>query len=70
MGRISPQLNLFVTTGHPLEIGLVFAATRLPSPGPRPEKVLTVFYRRSPLEIGWETFDIDCCLPVQPLRGR
>jgi DNA gyrase inhibitor GyrI len=27
-------------------------------------------YRRHPLEIGWETFDMDCCLPVRPLRRR
>ncbi len=27
-------------------------------------------YRRTPLELGWETFDLDCCLPVRPLRRR
>jgi len=27
-------------------------------------------YRRSPVELGWETFDNDCCLPVRPLRRR
>lgn len=26
--------------------------------------------RRHPLEIGWETLDMDCCLPVRPLRRR
>jgi AraC family transcriptional regulator len=26
-------------------------------------------YRRHPLELGWKTFDIDCCLPVRPLRN-
>jgi DNA gyrase inhibitor GyrI/AraC-like DNA-binding protein len=25
-------------------------------------------YRRHPVEVGWETFDMDCCLPVRPLR--
>jgi DNA gyrase inhibitor GyrI len=27
-------------------------------------------YRRQPDEMGWETFDNDCCLPVRPLRCR
>jgi AraC family transcriptional regulator len=27
-------------------------------------------YRRSPLETGWATFDMDCCLPVRALRRR
>jgi len=27
-------------------------------------------YRRSPLEIGWSVFDIDCCVPVKPLTRR
>ena len=27
-------------------------------------------YRRSPVELGWETFDNDCGLPVRPLRRR
>jgi AraC family transcriptional regulator len=43
----------------------------LPGSGyePRHAAALEV-YRRSPLEIGWESFDLDCCLPVRPLRGR
>jgi DNA gyrase inhibitor GyrI len=24
-------------------------------------------YRRQPLELGWETYDIDCAVPVVPL---
>jgi AraC family transcriptional regulator len=27
-------------------------------------------YRRTPEELGWYTFDMDCCLPVRPLRRR
>jgi DNA gyrase inhibitor GyrI len=27
-------------------------------------------YRRTPLELGWETFDFDCYLPVRPLQSR
>jgi AraC family transcriptional regulator len=27
-------------------------------------------YRRSPLELGWETYDMDCYLPVKPLTSR
>lgn len=27
-------------------------------------------YRRTPLELGWESFDLDCYLPVRPLRNR
>jgi AraC family transcriptional regulator len=27
-------------------------------------------YRRHPLDIGWESCDIDCCLPVRPLPRR
>ena len=43
----------------------------LPGSGYQPadEPTLEV-YRRHPLEIGWETFDMDCCLPVRPLRRR
>jgi hypothetical protein len=26
--------------------------------------------RRTALELGWETFDLDCYLPVRPLRRR
>jgi len=26
-------------------------------------------YRRSPLELGWSEFDLECCLPVKPLRS-
>jgi AraC family transcriptional regulator len=41
----------------------------LPGSGyqPTPDPTLEV-YRRHPLDIGWETFDMDCCLPVRPLR--
>lgn len=43
----------------------------LPGSGyhPTDEPTLEV-YRKHPSEIGWETFDIDCCLPVKPLRRR
>jgi AraC family transcriptional regulator len=43
----------------------------LPGSGYQPadEPTLEV-YRRQPLDIGWETFDMDCCLPVRPLRRR
>jgi DNA gyrase inhibitor GyrI/AraC-like DNA-binding protein len=27
-------------------------------------------YRAHPLEIGWERFDMDCCVPVRPLARR
>lgn len=27
-------------------------------------------YRRHPLKVGWATLDMDCCLPVKPLRNR
>jgi DNA gyrase inhibitor GyrI len=27
-------------------------------------------YRRMPVELSWDAFDIDCCLPVRPLRWR
>ncbi len=26
-------------------------------------------YRRTPLELDWEQYDLDCCLPVRPLRA-
>jgi AraC family transcriptional regulator len=43
----------------------------LPGSGYQPTHHPTMeLYRRHPLEIGWETFDMDCCLPVRPLRGR
>jgi hypothetical protein len=34
-----PQLSLLVIIGQPLSLGLGFAATRLPSPGLRRQKV-------------------------------
>jgi AraC family transcriptional regulator len=42
----------------------------LPSSGYQPthDAAIEVF-RRHPVEIGWSTFDIDCCVPVKPL-GR
>jgi AraC family transcriptional regulator len=43
----------------------------LPGSGYQPaDAPLLEVYRRSPLELGWETFDVDCCLPVRPLRRR
>jgi AraC family transcriptional regulator len=43
----------------------------LPGSGYQPTQDPTMeVYCKSPLEIGWETFDLDCCLPVRPLRGR
>jgi AraC family transcriptional regulator len=43
----------------------------LPGSGYQPTHDPTMeVYRRHPLEIGWNTFDMDCCLPVRPLRGR
>lgn len=43
----------------------------LPGSGQQPvnEPALEVF-RRHPLDIGWTTFDIDCCVAVEPLWGR
>jgi AraC family transcriptional regulator len=35
-----------------------------PTPGPALE-----VYRRTPLELGWSEFDMDCYLPVKPLRS-
>ena len=32
--------------------------------------LLLEVYRRNPLDVGWETLDIDCCLPVRPLPSR
>jgi DNA gyrase inhibitor GyrI/AraC-like DNA-binding protein len=44
--------------------------TWLPASGYQPtQNPAMEVYRKSPLQIGWETFDIDCCLPVRPLRG-
>jgi AraC family transcriptional regulator len=45
--------------------------TWLPRSGyqPAPEPALEVF-RAHPLEAGWATFDIDCCVPVKPLVNR
>jgi DNA gyrase inhibitor GyrI/AraC-like DNA-binding protein len=42
----------------------------LPNSGHQPthDPCLEIF-RRHPLDVGWETFDIDCCLPVKPLPG-
>lgn len=43
----------------------------LPGSGYQPADAPTLeVYRRHPLDIGWETFDMDCCLPVRPLRRR
>jgi DNA gyrase inhibitor GyrI/AraC-like DNA-binding protein len=43
----------------------------LPGSGYQPAADPTLeVYRRHPLDIGWETFDMDCCLPVRPLRRR
>jgi AraC family transcriptional regulator len=43
----------------------------LPSSGYQPaDEPMMEVYRRHPLDLGWETFDIDCCLPVRPLRSR
>jgi len=45
--------------------------TWLPASGHQPTQEPTLeVYRQSPLDIGWQAFDIDCCLPVRPLRGR
>jgi len=43
----------------------------LPRSGYQPsqEPALEVF-RAHPLEVGWTTFDIDCCIPVKPLEKR
>jgi AraC family transcriptional regulator len=42
--------------------------TWLPASGYQPtQNPLMEVYRRSPREIGWEEFDIDCCLPVRKL---
>jgi AraC family transcriptional regulator len=27
-------------------------------------------FRGHPIDVGWTEFDIDCCVPVKPLRGR
>ncbi|HEV3236610.1 MAG TPA: AraC family transcriptional regulator [Gemmataceae bacterium] len=44
--------------------------TWLPASGYQPtHDPMMEVYRRSPPQPGWETFDIDCCLPVRPL-GR
>jgi AraC family transcriptional regulator len=44
--------------------------TWLPRSGYQPtQDPLMEVYRGSPLQTGWETLDIDCCLPVRPL-GR
>jgi len=43
----------------------------LPRSGYEPTNApLMEVYRRTPLELGWETFDFDCYLPVRPLRSR
>lgn len=43
----------------------------LPGSGYQPADEPTMeVYRRHPLDIGWETFDMDCYLPVRPLRTR
>jgi AraC family transcriptional regulator len=45
--------------------------TWLPGSGcePAPDPAMEL-YRRHPAEVGWNTFDMDCCLPVRPLRKR
>lgn len=41
----------------------------LPRSGYQPaDEAMLEVYRRSPLDLGWVTFDVDCCLPVRPLR--
>ena len=41
----------------------------LPSSGHEPTHVPAMeVYRTSPTEIGWEVFDIDCLVPVKPLK--
>jgi AraC family transcriptional regulator len=43
----------------------------LPASGYEPTADPTMeVYRRSPEELGWETFDMDCFLPVRQLRRR
>ena len=43
----------------------------LPGSGSEPaDDAMMEVYRRHPLELGWKTFDLDCCLPVRPLRRR
>src|SRR5260370_36043980 len=43
--------------------------TWLPASGYQPTEDPTMeVYRRSQLEIGWEAFEIDCCLAVVPLE--
>ena len=45
--------------------------TWLPGSGYQPtDDPAMEVYRRHPFDIGWETFDIDCCLPVRPLPRR
>jgi hypothetical protein len=52
---------------HPLR--LVY--TWLPSSGYEPASDPTMeVYRRHPAEVGWDSLDMDCCLPVRPLRKR
>jgi DNA gyrase inhibitor GyrI len=43
----------------------------LPRSGYQPaDEAMMEVYRRHPHEIGWDTLDIDCCLPVRPLQRR
>ncbi len=43
----------------------------LPSSGYEPTADPTMeVYRRHPLAIGWNVFDMDCCLPIRRLRRR
>ena len=43
----------------------------LPGSGYQPANApMMEVYRRHPLDIGWETFDLDCCLPVKALSRR
>jgi AraC family transcriptional regulator len=43
----------------------------LPKSGYQPTHDPTLeVYRSHPEVVGWETFDMDCCLPVKPLKSR
>lgn len=45
--------------------------TWLPSGGYQPTHDPAIeVYHRDPAADGWAAFDMDCCLPVKPLRGR
>lgn len=43
----------------------------LPTSGYRPTNDPGMeVYRRTPLDLGWKTFDLDCALPVSPLAEK